>query len=360
MPRTPAALAGSPVRRPGKLCRRMGKGHLRRFPANIEARMRSLGDFSNADGLSQLLLRLSVSSTIYCLSEMTAPWGFKVAPRPSPAFHLLTAGSAWLEVEGEPEPVRLAGGDLVILPRGQGHVVRDTPTSPVQWLDTSLAQTPPIDGHLAHGGGGERSELVCGGFAVDRLTGRPLIEALPTVVHLKGTGGRAPEWLVTLIRMIAVEMASNRPGSEAVVTRLTDALLAQALRQSLVDADQTAGVSSPVSDPQVARALRLFREHPERSWTVPGMASEVALSRSAFAQRFRAATGETPMRHLARYRMARAAEYLRATSAGIQEIARLTGYDSEVSISKAFRRQFGTSPGAFRKARSVEMASAQQ
>jgi AraC-like DNA-binding protein len=51
--------------------------------------------------------------------------------------------------------------------------------------------------------------------------------------------------------------------------------------------------------------------------------------------------------------MARAAEYLRATSAGIQEIARLTGYDSEVSISKAFRRQFGTSPGAYRKANSA-------
>lgn len=30
--------------------------------------------------------------------------------------------------------------------------------------------------------------------------------------------------------------------------------------------------------------------------------------------------------------------------------ARRTGHDSEVSISKAFRRQYGTSPGAYRKA----------
>lgn len=318
--------------------------------------MRSLGGFSNPDGLSQLLLRLTVNSTIYCLSEMTAPWGFKVAARLSPAFHLVTAGSAWLEVEGRADPVRLAAGDLVILPRGEGHVVRDSPSSPVQWLDHILAATPPVDGHLTHGGGGERSELLCGGFAVDKLTARPLLEGLPTVVHLKGTGGRAPEWLVTLIRMIAVEMASNRPGSEAVVTRLTDALLAQALRQSLIDADRDAGGSPAIRDPQIARALRLLREHPERAWTVPTMASAVALSRSAFAQRFLAATGETPMRHLARYRMARAAEYLRATTAGIQEIARLTGYDSEVSISKAFRRQFGTSPGAYRKANSADDA----
>ena len=315
--------------------------------------MRTLGRFSDADGLSQLLLRLTVNSTLYCLSEMTAPWGFQVAARSSPAFHLLTAGSAWLEVEGQREPVRLAAGDLVILPRGEGHIVRDSPKSPVRWLDRILTETPPINGHLSHGGGGQRSELLCGGFTVEKLTGRPLLEALPTVVHLRGSGGRAPEWLVSLVRMIAVEMASTGPGSEAVVTRLTDALLAQALRQCLVDADRAAGGSTAVSDPQIARALRLIREHPDRQWTVPKMAAAVSLSRSAFAERFRAATGETPMQNLTRFRMARAAEYLRGSMAGIREIARATGYDSEVSVSKAFRRQFGTSPGSYRKANTI-------
>lgn len=314
--------------------------------------MRSLGSFSDSDGLSQLLLRLTVNSTVYCLSEMTAPWGFQVAARSGPAFHLLTAGSAWLEVQGQPEPVRLGPGDLVILPRGEGHVVRDSPKSPVRWLDHILADTPPVNGHLAHGGGGERTELLCGGFAVEKLTARPLFEALPTVVHLRGSGGRAPEWLVGLVRMIAVEMASTGPGAEAVVTRLTDALLAQALRQCLSEVDRTAGGVTAVSDPQVARALRLIREHPDRKWTVPRIAAAVSLSRSAFAERFRAATGETPMQHLARYRMARAAAFLRDSTAGIREIARLTGYDSEVSVTKAFRRQYGSSPGAYRKAHS--------
>src|SRR5712692_9626869 len=177
--------------------------------------MRRLGTFPDPDGLSQLLLRLTVSSTVYCLSEMTSPWGFKVAARSSPAFHLLTSGSAWLEIDGEEQHVRLSAGDLVILPRGEGHAVRDSPKSPVLWLDRILADPPPVNGHLAHGGGGERAELLCGGFAVDQLTGRPLLEALPTVVHLRGSEGRAPEWLVGLIRMIALEMASNGPGSEA-------------------------------------------------------------------------------------------------------------------------------------------------
>ena len=88
-------------------------------------------------------------------------------------------------------------------------------------------------------------------------------------ISVRGSGGHAPEWLVSLVRMIAVEMASTGPGSEAVVTRLTDALLAQALRQCLAEADRAFGGATAVSDPQIARALRLIREHPDRHWTVP-------------------------------------------------------------------------------------------
>jgi AraC family transcriptional regulator, alkane utilization regulator len=319
--------------------------------------LRTLGSFPEPDGLSQLLLRLTVSSTVYCLSHMTAPWCFKVAARSRPAFHLLTAGSAWLEVEGQPTSIRVSAGDLLILPRGDAHMVRDSPKSPVQWLDSILQDTPPVNGQLNHGGGGERSELLCGGFAVDQLTGRPLLEALPTVVHLRGSEGRAPEWLVGLIRMIATEMDASGPGSEAVVTRLTDALLAQALRRCLLEVDQKMSTTTPISDPNIARALRLVRDHPDQHWTVPKLSAAVSMSRSAFAERFRSATGESPMQHLTRYRMARAAEYLRATNAGVREIARLTGYDSEVTVTKAFRRHFGVAPGAYRKANSTERSS---
>jgi AraC family transcriptional regulator, alkane utilization regulator len=302
------------------------------------------------DGLSELLLRLTVSSTVYCFF-MSAPWGFKVPARPLPAFHILTTGGGWLEIDGHKEPIRLSAGDLVILPRGQGHVVRDSPrTASLPPLDRILAGKPPADGGIALGGGGARAELMCGGFAIDPVAGKPLLAMLPDVIHLRGSEGLAPEWLVGLIGMIAAEMAASGPGSQAVITRLTDALLAQALRQTVVEVDKSLDKAMAFADPQVARALRLMRDHPDQPWTVPKIAAAVSLSRSAFAQRFRAAMGETPMQHLTRYRMARAAEYLRVSNAGIREIARLTGYDSEVSVSKAFRRRFGVSPGAYRKA----------
>jgi AraC-like DNA-binding protein len=309
--------------------------------------MRTLGKFSDSDGLSQVLLRLTVTSTVYCLSDLSSPWGFRVAARPSPAFHLLTAGTAWLELDGVSEAVGLHAGDLVVLPRGNAHQLRDARESRVMWLDSILAETPPVNGRLGHGGGGERAELICGGFAIDQLTARPLLEALPQVVHLRGHEGRAPEWLAGLVRMISLEMASNGPGAEAVVSRLTDALLAQALRSHLIETDHAnAGAAG---DTQVARALRLIRERPDERWSVPKLAAAVGLSRSAFSKRFLVATGETPIQSLTRYRLSRAAVYLRTTNAGVREIARRTGYDSEVSVSKAFRRHYGTSPGAYRK-----------
>jgi len=115
------------------------------------------------------------------------------------------------------------------------------------------------------------------------------MESLPRIVHLRGNDGRSREWLAGLIRMITIEMASSGPGAEALVTRLTDALLAQALRQCLPDARSTEGapaLPTAFRDPQIPHALRLIREQPARPWTVSKLASAVSLSLSAFASRF--------------------------------------------------------------------------
>ena len=313
--------------------------------------MPRLSEFGDPDGLSEMLLRLTVSSTVYCF-YMSSPWGFRVPSGPVPAFHLMTSGGGWMEIDGQPQPIRLSAGDLVILLRGDGHLVRDSPkTSGLPLLGDVLGESPPVDGRLAMGGGGRSSELLCGGFAIDPVAGRYLTGTLAPIIHLRGGEGLAPEWLVGLIRMIASEMAHSGPGSQAVVTRLTDALLAQAIRHSLVAIDRTLDHGAAFSDPAIAKALRLMRDRPDHPWTVPEMAAAVSMSRSTFAERFRAAMGESPMQHLTRYRLARAAEYLRDTKAGIREIARLTGYDSEVSISKAFRREFGMAPGAYRRSK---------
>jgi AraC-like DNA-binding protein len=109
-------------------------------------------------------------------------------------------------------------------------------------------------------------------------------------------------------------------------------------------------MSAGGGDARVAQAWQLLTEHPDRAWTLPMLAREVGMSRTPLAARFRAATGDSPMRRLARIRLGRAASYLASDSLSVEAIARRTGYSSSAALSKAFKREFGVSPGAYRAA----------
>jgi len=75
------------------------------------------------------------------------------------------------------------------------------------------------------------------------------------------------------------------------------------------------------------------------------------MSRTLFTTRFRTVTGESPMRYLAKVRLAQAAGYLRTADLSIDAIAMRTGYGNDASLSKAFKRELGMSPGAYRRSR---------
>src|SRR5262245_27623812 len=126
-----------------------------------------LSDFDAPDAVSEVLRAVRVHSTVYCRSVLGAPWGFGVAAHGNPAFHLVTDGSCWFQVDGEPDQVPLGAGDLAVLPTGRRHWLRDDPATPATELEELLATTPP-DEHrrLRHGGRGPRTGLLCGGFAL--------------------------------------------------------------------------------------------------------------------------------------------------------------------------------------------------
>jgi AraC-like DNA-binding protein len=291
--------------------------------------------------LDGILSALRVQSTVFCRSELRAPWGFAVKPRDASVFHILVSGSCWLQVEDGPDAVELTAGDFALLAKGSGHVVRDDPSSPVRWLD-DLLREEPFDGTLRHGGAGARTELLCGGFALSGYDANPVLAALPDVVHVPAS----EKWVEPTVQLVRDELARASDGSDAVVTRLADVLLLQAIRAALRSDGR--GRLSLLSDREISRALSLVNDSPEHGWTVSELASAVALSRSAFAGRFRALVGESPMRYVRRCRLTKAAELLRTTNASLAEIAIASGYRSEASLSKAFKRAFALSPGRYR------------
>jgi AraC-like DNA-binding protein len=285
-----------------------------------------------------------VRSTVYCRSDMRAPWGFGVKAHGNPSFHVVTRDECWLAIEGDDEPLRLTAGDLVLLPHGPLHWVRDEPTSPTQWLDEILAGTPP-DGHgrLRHGGDGATTELVCGGFVLEGGARNPILAALPTVIRVaRDESGPAP-WVTATLELVSTLTQSNGPGAEAVLARVADTMLTQVLRLELAS-----GPTGALRDPQIATAIRLIHAQPADDWTVARLAEEVAYSRSAFASRFREVVGESPMSYVTRTRLAIGATLVQRTDTPLREVARRCGYSSEASFSRAFKRAFGVAPGGYR------------
>lgn len=110
-------------------------------------------------------------------------------------------------------------------------------------------------------------------------------------------------------------------------------------------------------DAQVARAVALMRAEPAARWTVTKLARRVGLSRPAFARRFLASTGSSPMRYLCKLRMERAADLLRDASLGLAEVAEEVGYSSEFAFNRAFKRHHRLPPGSYRRAASHERAA---
>jgi AraC family transcriptional regulator, alkane utilization regulator len=302
------------------------------------------------DPVSEVLRAVRVRSTVYCRSVMSAPWGFGVEAHGSPAFHVVIRGSCWLEADGESRQIALASGDLVVLPSGRRHWLRDDPATPARELDEILTTTPPDERRrLRYGGSGPRTEVLCGGFALEGAGANPVLGALPAVIHIRGIAGGPAPWVGATIALLAAQADSDAPGAEAVVSRLADALLIQALRVPLAETDTDRGV--PVlglRDTQIAAAIELIHREPRHAWTVGELSARSGLSRSAFAARFRALVGESPKRYVTRYRLNQAATLLHTTDLGLAGIARLAGYETEFSFNRAFKRAFGLAPGAYR------------
>ncbi|MCP5431779.1 MAG: helix-turn-helix transcriptional regulator [Alphaproteobacteria bacterium] len=105
-----------------------------------------------------------------------------------------------------------------------------------------------------------------------------------------------------------------------------------------------------LKDPAVGHALSLMHARLNEDWTTEGLAERVNLSRSAFAERFSEIVGVPPMRYLLNWRMAVASHRLRESRLAISQIAFEVGYESEAAFTRAFRREFGVPPAAWRKA----------
>jgi AraC-like DNA-binding protein len=297
-----------------------------------------------ADVLSVGLLR----NALYKRIEAGAPWGMRFGARERAVFYLVARGAARLEVDGE-RPLALSAGDVVFIPHGSAHTLRDAPTTkPMAVCD---GKHSPDLSPLRIGGPGAITTFITG-FYDRRGSGRVpvLLARVPRIVMLSPTDASTAPWVAATVQLIFAESAAPGPASALVMQRLTDVLFVQMLRSLSKHFECKRSGLPALADPPIYEALSLIHARVAEPWTVVKLATQVGLSRSGFAARFTDTVGEPPLQYLARWRVARAAELLRDTTDDIAEIADRVGYASVPSFNKAFKKWQGFTPGGFRQA----------
>lgn len=302
------------------------------------------------DPLGETLHQLRLTGTLYCRSELTAPWGVELPPLDGcMMFHIVTAGHCWLEVKGE-APRLLQQGSLVLVPHGNGHCIRSSPEDEaVPLFDIPVEKVSDRYEIMRYGGTGDATQLTCCVVRFDHVAGQKLISLLPEVLHINSWLDDEDSWLQSTLRFIAREAKELRPGGETVITHLADILIIQAIRSwidSAPEAEQ--GWLAALRDIQVGKALAMIHRAPEKDWTVASLAKEVGMSRSGFSARFTSLVGESAMRYLTQWRMQLARAQLQETSDSLSVLADRLGYQSEVAFCRAFKRVFGVTPGSVR------------
>jgi AraC-like DNA-binding protein len=274
-------------------------------------------------------------------------------------FHAVLSGGCWAAAIGG-EPVRLAAGDLVIFPQGDPHVVSSAPgmRAPpnAQGYFERRQQRLPFALHLdaaeVHAGTAPADRcdtvLVCGFLGCDLRPFNPLIAALPRLLHLPAS--RAQDWAMQCMRQAAEESTERRPGSAAMLERLSEMMFIDAMRRYLGGLpEDSQGWLAALRDRFTGRALALLHAAPEAPWTVEELGHRVGLSRSALHERFAALVGQAPMQYLAQWRIQVGAALLRDTACTVAAVAQQVGYESEAAFARAFKRLVGQPPATWRR-----------
>jgi AraC-like DNA-binding protein len=162
---------------------------------------------------------------------------------------------------------------------------------------------------VCHGGEGELTQLTCGLVSFDHVAGQQLLALLPKVLQIDTSPDTNQGWLAAL------------------------------------------------RDKQIGRAMTAIHREPEKAWSVATLAKEARMSRSGFSARFTQLVGDSAMRYLTRWRMQLARSELAEGSVPLILLAKRLGYQSEAAFCRAFKREFGLSPGSVRDSTSIHNES---
>ncbi|PRY08806.1 AraC family transcriptional regulator [Paraburkholderia sp. BL25I1N1] len=269
-------------------------------------------------------------------------------------FHLVLDGACVVETaDGAQRELRT--GDFMLFPRGAAHRVRDVQrsnaTAPLTQSHDGMLPLRRNDGHDGNDSARVPADLdlLCGRFVYSPGSSALLLNALPDPLHVSLSGMETRGSLQTVIALMRSEAERRQAGALAIVTALSHALLAIALR---AHGEQNASASSVLAllgDARLGASVQGMLSAPERAWTIAELGALAAMSRATYARHFNERAGMTVMDFLTQIRMTIACDLLRRTQRSAAEIGEAVGYQSEAAFGKAFQQSVGVPPGRYRR-----------
>ncbi|WKK23980.1 AraC family transcriptional regulator [Streptomyces olivoreticuli] len=312
------------------------------------------------DQLSEALDLVEVRGVLSSGIAERGPWVTRVPaayPLPPSAAHplkflIMVRGRAQLSTDGVDGPIELEPGDIAILNRrtwlqvegGAGDGPRREILPEIGVPAARLANDSGADDLLIGG----RVELNPAGDAL-------LLEALPPLGHIRAADAAGA--LHARLHQLFDEVTGNRMGSTFAIQQHAQLLLLEMLRAYVDQAELPPGWLRVLTDQRLRPVLRLMHAEPARHWGLEELAREAAMSRTTFAERFRAVAGVPPLAYLNRWRMLLARRALRDSDIPVRSLANELGYTSESAFSNAFKREVGESPLRHRHRMRSELAA---
>jgi len=293
-----------------------------------------------ADPLSEVIQLLRPRAVFSKGISGAGRWAVRYAEFGQPGFCAVIEGRCRLAVDGE-APVVLEEGDFVLLPATPAFTMSGFEATPPVHMDPKTASPPDRDIRYGRPDGPPDVRQFGGYFSFGSPDAGLLVSLLPRMIHIRGI----PR-LTQLVRLVGEEAAREDIGRDLILERLVEILLIEALRAAPVQGTQP-GLLRGLADSRIAIALRRMHSDVEWAWTVPDLAREAGMSRSAFFERFVRMVGVRPMEYLLAWRMAIAKNLLRSGGMALDEVARRIGYSSASTFSTAFSRHVGLPPGRF-------------
>jgi AraC-like DNA-binding protein len=263
--------------------------------------------------------------------------------------HTVTRGRAYVHAPNLAEPLELLAGDVVLMARGCVHQLALDASVPAHsvlvpvatFAGTAGADAPFIGGAL----------IISAAYQLWHDPLHPFLRKLPPWFVLRGQNLPPLSALPLTIGLLDRELGEQGQGAASATHGLLDALFAFALREIAAreSASSVPGWQHAIADRPIRQALTLMHGNLGHGWTLEELGQQVGLSRSALAERFRTAMGDTPLNHLRTLRMQKAMQLLSETRQPLAQIAVDVGYQDAFGFSKVFKRTTGQSPRAFRE-----------